>query len=139
MRVIVVGLGVQGQKRLRVAGDDAVGTVDPVHADARWRRVEDVPLEAYDAALVCTPDEPKLAILRHRLGHGKHALVEKPLFAAQDSEIDALEALARSHRAQCYTAYNHRFEPHFVRMAALVRSGVLGRLYRCRMFYGNGT
>jgi len=45
----------------------------------------------------------------------------------------------REHRAVCYTAYNHRFEPHYVRMAQVVRSGALGELYHCRMFYGNGT
>src|SRR5262249_46389432 len=39
----------------------------------------------------------------------------------------------------CYTAYNHRFEPHFLRMGDLIASGVLGRIYSCRMFYGNGT
>jgi len=50
-----------------------------------------------------------------------------------------LAALARQHRVVCYTAYNHRFEPHFVRMKQLLDAGALGRLYRCRMFYGNGT
>jgi predicted dehydrogenase len=139
MRVIVIGLGIQGRKRLRVAGDEAVGTVDPVGAEATYRRVEDVPVGAYDAALVCTPDDPKLELLRYLLAHGKHVLVEKPLFAADTHAIGALERLARDNRAQCYTAYNHRFEPHFVRMAEVIRSGVLGRLYRCRMFYGNGT
>jgi scyllo-inositol 2-dehydrogenase (NADP+) len=139
MRAIVVGLGVQGRKRLRVAGDEAVGTVDPVNAEARWRRIEDVPADAYDAALVCTPDAPKLDLLRYLLGHGKHVLVEKPLFAPDDRAIAELEALARAQRALCYTAYNHRFEPHFVRMRDLIRSGTLGRLYRCRLFYGNGT
>jgi predicted dehydrogenase len=38
-----------------------------------------------------------------------------------------------------YVAYNHRFEPHFVRMRDLIASGVLGKIFRCRMFYGNGT
>ena len=38
-----------------------------------------------------------------------------------------------------YTAYNHRFEPHFVKMRELIASGELGRIYSCRMFYGNGT
>jgi scyllo-inositol 2-dehydrogenase (NADP+) len=139
MRVIVVGLGIQGKKRLRVAGGDAVGTVDPVIAEAQYRQVEDAPVAAYDAALVCTPDEPKLQILSHLLAHGKHVLVEKPLFAAEEQSILRLEALARANKAVCYTAYNHRFEPHFVRMRDLIQSGKLGRLYRCRMFYGNGT
>src|SRR5262245_12259740 len=139
MRVIVVGYGVQGRKRLRVAGPDAVGIVDPISAEATWRDVGAVPPDQYDAALVCTPDAPKVGILRHLLGHGKHALVEKPLHAGREQELSALEALARQTGAVCYTAYNHRFEPHYVRMRDLVQSGVLGKIYRCRMFYGNGT
>jgi scyllo-inositol 2-dehydrogenase (NADP+) len=101
--------------------------------------IADVPLDRYDAALVCTPDEPKIKILTHLLGHGKHVLVEKPLHAAAEGELEAIEALARKTGAVCYTAYNHRFEPHYVRMRDLVKSGVLGEIYRCRMFYGNGT
>src|SRR5690242_15945602 len=139
MRVVVVGYGVQGRKRLRVAGPDGVGIVDPISAEATWRDIRAVPLTDYDAALVCTPDAPKVEILRHLLGNGKHALVEKPLHAEREHDLDELEALARKTGAVCYTAYNHRFEPHYVRMRDLVHSGVLGRIYRCRMFYGNGT
>ena len=139
MRALIVGYGIQGKKRLRVAGTDVVGVVDPIAGEANWKDIQQVPLEHYDAALVCTPDQPKLALLRHLLGHGKHALVEKPLHAEVESDLLELESLARKTHAVCYTAYNHRFEPHYVRMRDLVRSGALGKLYRCRMFYGNGT
>jgi predicted dehydrogenase len=139
MRVVVVGMGVQGKKRQVVAGADCVATVDPVLPGASYKRVEEVPASSFDAALVCTPDEPKIEILRWLLERGKHVLVEKPLFAADDGEILKLQQIARSSRAICYTAYNHRFEPHYVRMRDVVRSGQLGRIYRCRMFYGNGT
>lgn len=139
MRVIIVGYGVQGKKRLRVAGADAAGVVDPVAAEANWRSIADVPLGRYDMALVCTPDEPKLDLLRYLLGNGKHVLVEKPLHAEREQDLTELETLARRTGAVCYTAYNHRFEPHYVRMRDLVRSGALGHIYRCRMFYGNGT
>lgn len=139
MRSLVVGLGVQGNKRKRFAGADYVGAVDPVHSDADYRELADVPLVSYDAALVCTPDEPKLGLLTYLLGHGKHVLVEKPLWAPGDAEILTLQQLARANSAYCYTAYNHRFEPHFVAMKALIDSGRLGKIYRCRMFYGNGT
>ena len=132
MRVIVVGLGVQGHKRRRFAGADYVCSVDPANREADYRRIEDVPQGAYDAALLCVPDEPKVSLLRYLLGNGKHVLVEKPLWAAADSEIAALERLAREKGAVCYTAYNHRFEPHYVRMRDLVRSGALGRIYRDR-------
>ncbi len=60
MKVIVVGYGVQGHKRLRVAGEDAVGIVDPVAPEAHWRRLEEVPVDRFDAAIVCTPDAPKI-------------------------------------------------------------------------------
>ncbi|PWC55339.1 Gfo/Idh/MocA family oxidoreductase [Azospirillum sp. TSO22-1] len=139
MRVIVVGLGIQGHKRRKHAGADFVAAVDPVHPEARYRAVEEVPLADYDAALVCTPDEPKAALLRHLLGNGKHVLVEKPLWTAGTDEIAGLERLARAHGAVCCTAYNHRFEPHFVAMRDLIASGALGRIYSCRAFYGNGT
>src|SRR5262245_12434259 len=139
MRVIVVGLGVQGHKRRKFAGPDFVAAVDPVKTEAQTRSVQEVPLGSYDAALACIPDEPKIELLSYLLRNGKHVLVEKPLWAADDRAIERLETLARAGNVVCYTAYNHRFEPHYVRMRDLVRSGRLGRLYRCRMFYGNGT
>jgi predicted dehydrogenase len=139
MRVIVAGLGIQGKRRLAVAGTDVVATVDPVNSGAAYKSVTDVPLDMYDAALVCTPDDVKLELLHYLLSNGKHVLVEKPLLAADNTEIEQLAKLAREHKTVCYTAYNHRFEPHYVRMKQLIESGALGRLYRCRMFYGNGT
>jgi predicted dehydrogenase len=138
-RTIVVGLGVQGHKRRRFAGDDFVTCVDPVNREAPYRRIEEVPLDSYDAALLCVPDEPKVQLLSYLIANGKHALVEKPLWAAEDREISRLQSEAQDRKVVCYTAYNHRFEPHFVRMRDLIASGRLGRIYRCRMFYGNGT
>jgi scyllo-inositol 2-dehydrogenase (NADP+) len=139
MRVIVAGLGVQGHKRRRVAGDDFVAAVDPVNEDARYRSIADVPLADYDAVLACIPDEPKVELATYCLEHGKHVLVEKPLWVKDEHAISGLEALARKRNVVCYTAYNHRFEPHFVRMRDLIASGELGTIYSCRMFYGNGT
>src|SRR5205809_34433 len=139
MKAIVVGLGVQGYKRRKVAGPDYVASVDPVNHEAEYRAVEDVPLSNYDTALVCIPDEPKVEVLTYLLKQGKHILLEKPLWAAEDHQIETLQELALAKGVVCYTAYNHRFEPHYVRMRDLIASGRLGRVYRCRMFYGNGT
>jgi scyllo-inositol 2-dehydrogenase (NADP+) len=139
MRVIVVGLGVQGRKRLAIAGGDVVATVDPVSAEARFKGVEDVPLSSYDAALVCTPDSVKIPLLTYLLGNGKHVLVEKPLVADSEKALLKLKALSQVKRAACYTAYNHRFEPHIVRLKQTLDSGVLGKVYLAKFFYGNGT
>ena len=139
MRVVVVGLGVQGRKRLAIAGSDAVATVDPVAKDATYRRIEDVPVAGYEAALVCTPDGVKLSLLTYLLGHGKHVLVEKPLVAESDTDLARLRDLATAKGVVCYTAYNHRFEPHIVRLKQALESGVLGKVYLAKFFYGNGT
>lgn len=139
MKTIVVGLGVQGYKRRKHAGSDFVASVDPVNQEAEYRTLTDVPLDRYDAALCCIPDEPKEEILGYLLQNGKHVLVEKPLWTEGESGITRLNELASKSGSVCYTAYNHRFEPHFVRMRDLISSGALGRIYSCRMFYGNGT
>ena len=139
MRVVVVGLGVQGHKRRRFAAGDCVCSVDTQNAEADFRDLRDVALDTYDAALLCVPDAAKIELLSYLVEHGKHALVEKPLVAENEATLSELQRQARAAAVQVYVAYNHRFEPHFVRMRDLVASGDLGKLYRCRMFYGNGT
>lgn len=139
MRVIVVGLGVQGRKRQRFAGADFVASVDINNRQANFADIRNVALDSYDAALLCTPDSAKLELLDYLVEHGKHALVEKPLVAGDEKMLKTLEQKAIAKKVIIYTAYNHRFEPHFVRMRDLIESGALGKIYRCRMFYGNGT
>ena len=139
LRVVIVGLGIQGKKRLAMAGADVAATVDPLVDTAQYRALEEVPLHDYDAALVCTPDQAKLELMRYLLGNGKHALVEKPLMGNGVEDLMQLEELARENGAVSYTAYNHRFEPHFIRLKQTLEAGTLGRIYSVRMFYGNGT
>ena len=139
MRVVVAGLGVQGHKRRRFAGADYVASVDPVQKDADYRSLQDVPVDLYDVVLGCIPDQPKLDLVRYCIDRGKHVLIEKPLWTPRDEDIQQLEHAARACGVVVYTAYNHRFEPHFVRMRDLISSGELGAIYSCRMFYGNGT
>jgi scyllo-inositol 2-dehydrogenase (NADP+) len=139
MRVVITGLGVQGHKRRKIAGDDYVGSVDPVNHEADYRSLLDVPLDDYDAVLACVPDTVKAELLAYCIANGKHVLVEKPLLVSAERDLLGLEHRAREKATVIYTAYNHRFEPHYIRMRDLISSGTLGRIYSCRMFYGNGT
>jgi len=139
MRVIIVGLGNQGKKRQTVAGRDVVATVDPATPGADYVSVLDVPLDSFDAALVCTPDAAKAETLEYLLSRGKHSLVEKPLLGSGRGTLERLAELARQRGVACYTAYNHRFEPNIVRLKEALDSGALGRVYWTRLFYGNGT
>jgi scyllo-inositol 2-dehydrogenase (NADP+) len=139
MRVVVVGLGVQGHKRRKFASDDYVGSVDPNNPEADYKSLPDVPLDEYDAVLACVPDAAKAELLAYCVANGKHVLVEKPLLVPAEYDLLNLERRAREKATVIYTAYNHRFEPHYIRMRDLISSGALGRIYSCRMFYGNGT
>lgn len=139
MKVIVIGLGVQGRKRSKIAAEDLFCTVDPLNEQADFKSVWDVPLNSFDAALCCIPDEPKFEILKYLLENKKHVLVEKPLWTPTLEQINILEDLANKNGCICYTAYNHRFEPHFINLKEILHSKELGEVYSCRMFYGNGT
>ncbi len=132
-------MGVQGHKRVAAASNHVVATVDPVAEDVDCKNIQDVQLESYDAVLACIPDQAKMEVLGYLLEQGKHVLVEKPILAENEAAIRHLQKLAETSGAVCYTAYNHRFEPHFMRMKDLIASGALGRIYSLRMFYGNGT
>ncbi len=105
-----------------------MASVDPVNPEADFRDLSDVPLTDYDAVLACIPDKPKFSLVRYCLLNGKHVLVEKPLWTEQNEQISELESLAHKNNVVCYTAYNHRFEPHFIRMRDLIVSGELGRI-----------
>jgi scyllo-inositol 2-dehydrogenase (NADP+) len=139
VRLLVAGLGVQGQKRVRVAAESVVATVDPVVPGATHPSIEQVPVEDYDGAMLCVPDAAKPDLLEYLVRAGKHVLVEKPLIPPGALDLSALEREARAQGITVYAAYNHRFEPHLVRLGELLREGSVGEPYRLSMFYGNGT
>ena len=139
LRFIIVGLGIQGYKRKHIAEKNIIATVDPKNAEATYKKIEDIPLNDFDAAFVCTPDSAKIDLLNYLIKHKKHVLVEKPLLTESTEQLEALLNLSRKNNVVCYTAYNHRFEPHFVRMKKIINENLLGKIYSVRMFYGNGT
>jgi len=129
-------MGVQGAKRLGIAG--AGIRVDPVAGSADYATIEQVPLDDYACAYVCTPDAPKQEIVRYLVEHGKHVLIEKP-FTLDEAGYEELQALQAHSGATIYVAYNHRFEPHIVAVKDLLDSGSLGEIYTVTLSYGNGT
>ena len=57
MKIIVVGLGVQGNKRKKILNKkDFVASVDPVNSKANYKFLKQVPLKDYDSCFLCVPD-----------------------------------------------------------------------------------
>lgn len=138
MKYLLVGYGNIGGKRRAVLGDRCVATVDPFNPAADYRTVAECDPARYDAAIAAVPNDVKVELLQFFLARGKHVLVEKPLILDTDTGDD-LRRRAGAGGAIWYTSYNFRFEPHVVALKRHVEAGTLGRIYRIRMFYGNGT
>ena len=139
MNSLIVGIGVQGSKRQNLLKNKNVLTVDPNNKLADYKSIEDVPIKSFDAAFLCVPDKEKYNLIKYCIQNKKHVLVEKPMWFKNLKAFYYLERLANKNKVLCYTAYNHRFEPHFINMKKLIKSKLLGKLYLCRIFYGNGT
>jgi predicted dehydrogenase len=139
MRIVVAGLGVQGNKRFLHAENDVVATVDPVNPKANYKLLKEVSLQKYDALIISTPDEFKYELIRFALENKKHVMVEKPLVLDSLSQFTELQRIATSNKCFLYSAYNHRFETHFQNIESILKKDLLGNIYSCKIFYGNGT
>ena len=138
LRIIIVGYGIQGKKRHKYA-KNIFAIVDPIAPEADFKTLEEVPLDRFDAALVCTGDEEKFNLISYLINRKKHVLVEKPLFFKNKEIYIEFEKLCKKNNVYLYSAYNHRFEPHFIKMKKCLSSNKLGKIYNIRIFYGNGT
>lgn len=138
MKAIIVGMGVQGKKRKKFLGKDFIYSVDNFEK-ADFKSIYQVPLNKFDTAFVCVPDREKFKIVNYCINNGKHVLVEKPFNVKKSNILSNLEKRALKKKVICYTAYNHRFEPIIIKMKNLIKSKKLGKIYKCRIFYGNGT
>ena len=137
--MLILGMGVQGLKRKKIAKSEFVGFVDPFNNDADYKNYKDVPISSFDVVIISTPDDVKIELIEYFLNNNKHVLVEKPLLSDSSNDLTKIHNIAKQNKLICYTAYNHRFEPHFINMKNLIESNKLGEIYSVRLFYGNGT
>ena len=138
MKAVIVGMGVQGNKRKKILGKNFVYSVDKFKK-ANFKSISDVPPNKFDTVFACVPDSEKLKIVNYCIDNNKHVLIEKPFIVKSNRTFFNLEKKARKKKTICYTAYNHRFEPIIKKLRDLIQSKKLGKIYKCRIFYGNGT
>ena len=122
MKAVVVGLGTQGKKRKKIlkSKKSFVTDVDPFSKEAKFNFLEEVDLNTYDTCFLCVPDEEKIRLIKYCIKNNKHILVEKPLSVKKVEIIKKISNEAKSRKIVIYTAYNHRFEPHFKKMRSLI-------------------
>ena len=68
MRVVIVGMGVQGNKRKKFLGRDFAYSVDKFKK-ADFQSISEVPLNKFDTVFACVPDKQKLQIANYCIGN----------------------------------------------------------------------
>ena len=118
--MLILGMGVQGLKRKKIAKSEFVGFVDPFNNDADYKNYKDVPISSFDVVIISTPDDVKIELIEYFLNNNKHVLVEKPLLSDSSNDLTKIHNIAKQNKLICYTAYNHRFEPHIIKVKKLL-------------------
>ncbi len=141
MKIVIVGFGVQGKKRYNIIkkNNKNIFIVDPYTPKADYKYLEDVPLNLFDSVFLCIPDNYKEKYIDYCYKKNKNVLVEKPLIIKSLSKLSKIKKKFSNKNLILYTAYNHRFEPNIVKLKKIIEKKILGQIYSCRMFYGNGT
>lgn len=138
MTDLIVGYGVQGKKRFLHSRSKKKIIVDPVYKFADFKDILKVPLNSFENAYICVPEKYKFQIIKYLIENKKNILVEKPLLLKKNQYIE-LTNLQKNNKACLYTAYNHRFEPHLIKIKKLLSEKYVGKVYSVSMYYGNGT
>jgi predicted dehydrogenase len=151
MNYAIIGCGLIGKKRLAglPAGSKLVVACDTNLARAEelvklaktGRAVADFKSAVADpqveVVFVSTLNSTLAPIALEAVNKGKHVLVEKPA-AISVSELERLEAAARTTGALVRVGYNHRYHPAGLKALDIFRSGALGPMMFVRGRYGQG-
>ena len=93
-------------------------------------------------ALTADPEVELVIVATRSLDHVRHArralearkivLLEKPI-AVTEKDFRDLTQLEAAYPGKLYFGHNHRFEPAFTQMRAMIDSGALGRVYGIKL------
>jgi 1,5-anhydro-D-fructose reductase (1,5-anhydro-D-mannitol-forming) len=150
-RILVIGYGLIGKQRanavVRLSYRKPValaGTVDPYVSPARpgdstphYARIEDVPADSFDAAIVAVPHDNAKQVVLSLARLEKPVLVEKPLGINAEEACEMHDAL-NPLRLPSFVGYNYRFLPTVRALFSAVAIGALGNLRSIDMFLGHG-
>jgi 1,5-anhydro-D-fructose reductase (1,5-anhydro-D-mannitol-forming) len=151
LRVLVVGHGLVGRRRASALAELAgrlpvalAAIVDPVSrpdgalGDVRhYAGLDDVPSDAYDAAVIAVPHDVAPALATKVLASGKPILGEKPL-AATARQVMELGQLAATLPKPSFVGYNYRFLPTVRELFERHAAGSLGPLRNIDLLVGHG-
>jgi predicted dehydrogenase len=138
MKSLIIGYGVQGKKRANYLKEKSYLIYDKFNSESDFSSFDQIPLEQISHAYICLPEKEKYNYIYKLLKKKINILVEKPLILTSKEEFN-IKKILKKKKATLYTAYNHRFEPHFIKTKKILDSGIIGKIYNVELYYGNGT
>ena len=103
MKGVLVGFGIQGQKRHLQASSEIIAIVDPLNAAAEYKSVTDLEDLEYEFAILSSPDDTKIGLIKFFLEKNCHVLVEKPLIG-DTTELKEIIEKFKNKKLVLYTA-----------------------------------
>ena len=138
MKSLIIGYGVQGQKRAKFIKKKDLIIFDPFYKFSDYKRFSDINFKDIKYGYVCTPEKNKFILVEKLVKKKINILVEKP-FILKPSQVKKLKKLLKKNKNSLYVAYNHRFEPNIIKIKNLLNKKIIGRIYNTELYYGNGT
>lgn len=139
-RVLVIGVGSIGERHLRCFGHTGRCAMALCETNPELRErvagrygvedafgsLDDVPLERFDAAVICTPAPLHVELATRLVEAGLHVLIEKPLSVGLDG-IERLKALLSERGRVGAVGYVNRANPSLAQMKAALDAGRFGQ------------
>ena len=143
LRVGVIGAGAMGADHVRTLGTAvpsarvtrvfdmdgarAAEVAGPAGARVSSGSAELVADDDVDAVIVASPDRTHAELVLACLEHGKPVLCEKPLATDAESALELVGAEVAGGRRLVQVGFMRRYDPGFLELRAVLRSGALGR------------
>lgn len=139
MKNLIVGYGVQGKKRAKLFKKGSFNVFDPFSKFSDFSSIDKIPFKNFSKVYLCVPDKIKIDLISFFLKKKLDVMVEKPLHCNNIKKLKKVLNLAKNSENILYTAYNHRFEPNLIKLKQILLNKEIGKIYYCKIFYGNGT
>jgi scyllo-inositol 2-dehydrogenase (NADP+) len=141
--LLIFGYGIQGQKRAKVLKKKKVKflIIDPLNAKSNYKTFEHIPdnlIKKVTHAIISTPYNNRLRIMKYLLNYNIKILIEKPAISNLN-EIIFFKKNIKTLKSKIYVAYNHKFEQCIQDLKKLIKKRKIGKIYTVFMSYGNGT
>lgn len=151
LRIVIVGCGYFGQKRIGACRDldeiiTLVGVVDQDRDRAKQigdqygipygTILTDFTRSSVDAVIISTPNNTHSLLVTEALSYGWHVLCEKPL-ASSLAEAQQIVNASSKYKRYVKTGSNHRFFPTVQKAYELFQSGSIGELLSFKGSIGN--